>query len=200
MIGIDSPSSVAAAYAAATARPADSVARLEFWVQNLGDRALAQITADDVDAALLALQRRGKLRPERNSAPVPTGQPLAETTLTRYAGELAGVYRFAKRQRIVPRSFVAPTKGLEAAASPLKTEFITAAQKGAGVRQPLWPAISLSQAVAARHQACKPSSTHYRQPGQHQSVGFGFGDCECIAGALESVFEGRWISVRPFAA
>jgi hypothetical protein len=43
-------------------------------------------------------------------------------------------------------------------------------------------------------------STHHRQHGQHQSVGFGFGDCKYIAGTLESVFEGRWISVRPFAA
>lgn len=120
---------VARGYAAATARPVDSLARLQFWIDTLGDRSITSITADDVDLALGVLARRGRMRPVRNGKPVPTGKPLAPSSFTRYAGELAGVYKFARKERLISRSFVPPTRGLESPQSPLKTEFITQVQK-----------------------------------------------------------------------
>jgi integrase len=116
-------------YAATTARPAQSFARLQFWMDRLGDLEVLEITAEQVDAGLVVLAERGKLRPVRNGPPVPTGKPLAAATLTRYGTDLAGVFRFARRQRLVPRTWTPPTKGLEVAASPLRHDYISADDK-----------------------------------------------------------------------
>ena len=125
----NSLSVVARGYAVATARPVDSLSRLQFWIDTLGDRPITDISADDVDMALAALAKRGRMRPVRNGQPVATGQPLAPSSITRYAGELAGIYKFARKQRLIPRSFIPPTRGLESPQSPLKTDFISPEQK-----------------------------------------------------------------------
>ena len=116
-------------YAATTARPAQSQARLLFWVGRFGDREILEITPDDVDQGLAVLAERGKLRPVRNGEPVPTGKPLSPATLTRYGTDLAGCFRFARRQRLVPRTWTPPTKGLEVAASPLRHDYISPEDK-----------------------------------------------------------------------
>jgi len=116
-------------YAATTARPAQSFARLMFWAERLGDLELLEITPEHVDAGLVHLAERGKLRPVRGGAPVRTGKPLSAATITRYGTDLAGVFRFARRQRLVPRTWTAPTKGLEVAASPLRHDYISAEDK-----------------------------------------------------------------------
>lgn len=103
---------VAHAYCASTSRPADSFARLRFWIDHFGQRDVKDITPDDVDAGLLALKNRGKMVPRRNAPAVPSGKPMADATLTRYAADLGGLYRYAKRQRLVPRTWTPPTKGL----------------------------------------------------------------------------------------
>nr|WP_243855567.1 site-specific integrase [Aquabacterium sp. A08] len=120
---------VAHAYCASTARPADSLACLRFWIDQFGQRELTHITPEDVDAGLLALKRRGRMVPRRNGPAVPSGQPMAETTLTRYAADLGGLYRYAKRQRLVSRTWTPPTKGLETVQSPQKLRYITAEGK-----------------------------------------------------------------------
>lgn len=125
MIFID----VAHAYCASTARPADSLARLSFWIDHFGQRQLKEITPDEVDAGLYALKLRGKMVPRRNGPAVPSGKPMAEATLTRYAADLGGMYRYVKRQRIVPRTWTPPTKGLECAQSPQKLRYISAHDK-----------------------------------------------------------------------
>ena len=53
-------------YAVTTARPAQSSARLEFWTARLGDLELLDITPEQVDAGLVHLAERGKMRPVRN--------------------------------------------------------------------------------------------------------------------------------------
>jgi len=116
-------------YAASTARPAQSHSRLMFWVDRLGDMEILDITPEHVDSGLVALAERGKLRPVRNGAPVPTGKPLSGATLTRYGTDLAGCFRFARRQRLVPRTWTPPTKGLEVIASPLRHDYINAEDK-----------------------------------------------------------------------
>ena len=130
MVNADvSLASVARVYSLAQARPADTLGRLEFWVQALGDKPITAITPDEVDSALAALARRGRMQPVRNGQPKPTGKPLSPTTLTRYAGELGGVYRFARKHLLIPRSFTPPTKGLEVATSPIKSDYISAADR-----------------------------------------------------------------------
>jgi integrase len=116
-------------YAVTTARPAQSSARLEFWTARLGDLELLDITPEQVDAGLVHLAERGKMRPVRNGQAVPTGKPLAGATITRYGTDLAGVFRFARRQRLVPRTWTPPTKGLEVIASPLRHDFVSTEDK-----------------------------------------------------------------------
>jgi len=120
---------VAHAYCASTARPADSLARLRFWIDHFGSRDLKEISPDDVDAGLLALKQRGKMVPRRNGPAVPSGKPMAEATLTRYAADLGGLYRYAKRQRLVARTWTPPTKGLETVQSPQKLRYISSHDK-----------------------------------------------------------------------
>ncbi|MDA0631643.1 MAG: hypothetical protein O2981_09745 [Proteobacteria bacterium] len=64
--------------------------RLQFWRDELGDRDITAITADDVDACLVRLAQRGRLRAGRNMETRPTGKPLAKSTISRYLGTLGG--------------------------------------------------------------------------------------------------------------
>lgn len=91
--------------------------RLQFWLDALGERELTEITIDDVDDALVALARRGRLLPSR-SGTEPAGAPLKGSTLNRYLAQLASIYVFARRERLTPRAFQSPTRGLERAPEP----------------------------------------------------------------------------------
>jgi integrase len=90
-----------------------ALGRFAWWVSLYGDKPLNEISADDVDAGLLALAERGKMRPVRNAPPVATGKPLSGSTINRFITSLGSVYAFARRNRLLPRSFVAPTRGCE---------------------------------------------------------------------------------------
>ncbi len=92
-----------------------TLSRLAFWGDQLGHIELAEITEDQVDAALVALANRGRLRAGRNMKTQPTGSPLAGSTLNRYVGQLAQVFKYARRLRLLPRTHVPPTKGVEKA-------------------------------------------------------------------------------------
>ncbi len=92
-----------------------TLGRLAWWADELGARPLNEITPDDVDAALVRLAQRGKLRPVRGGPAVATGQPLAGSSVNRYVTTLGGVYAFARRHRLLPRAFAAPTRGIEKA-------------------------------------------------------------------------------------
>ena len=50
------------AYIASKDLDESALSRLGFWVGELGDRELATITAEDIDAALMKLAARGRLR------------------------------------------------------------------------------------------------------------------------------------------
>ena len=93
--------------------PADigSLGRVEFWRTELGHIDIRAITEDDVEDACLRLAKRGKLTAGRNMTARPSGKPLAPATITRYLTTLAGIYRWAKRQRLLPRRHETPTKG-----------------------------------------------------------------------------------------
>jgi len=77
--------------------------RLQYWCLRFDDKRIDEISAADVDAAVADLLQRGKLQGGRGQPTVPTGQPLAPSTIDRYVGDLAGVFRYARRMRLVPR-------------------------------------------------------------------------------------------------
>lgn len=95
--------------------------RLAFWSATFGTRNAAEITADDVADALadLALSRgrtylgrdqsgERRFKDRRHAARAPA-------TVNRYLTSLGGVYRWARRRRILPRGFVSPTRGIDRA-------------------------------------------------------------------------------------
>ena len=92
-----------------------TLGRLAFWVDQLGDLELANITDEDVDAALVRLAKRGRLRAGRGLKAERAGQPLAGSTLNRYVAQLGSVFKYARRLRLLPRAHVPPTRGIEKA-------------------------------------------------------------------------------------
>ncbi len=60
----------------------------------------------------LGLAERGRLHAGRRQT-VRSGKPLSGATINRYVSTLGSVYKFARRARLVPRTFVAPTRGIE---------------------------------------------------------------------------------------
>lgn len=95
-----------------------TLARLAFWDDALGDRELSQITPDDVDHALAQLAERGRLKPRRGQVTQPAGSPMAGATFNRYVSQLASVFKYARRLRLLPRAHVPPTKGVEKSPEP----------------------------------------------------------------------------------
>ena len=92
-----------------------TIGRLDWWVSQCGDTPLQQITQDDVDGALVRLAERGRMKPLRGQPAVPSGQPLSGSTINRYVTTLGSVYAFARRNKLTPRHFVPPTRGIEKA-------------------------------------------------------------------------------------
>ena len=90
-----------------------TMARLRFWSEQFGDRELADITADEVDAAVIRLAERGRMKPRRNATTAPAGAPLSGATLNRYISQLQSLYKYARRLRLLPRAHIPPTHGIE---------------------------------------------------------------------------------------
>ena len=65
---------VVEAYVASRELDQASLSRLAFWVDELGDREVAAITADDIDAAMLKLAERGRLKAGRNMTAAAAGR------------------------------------------------------------------------------------------------------------------------------
>lgn len=114
-------------YLAAGERPSDVPGRLQFWLNELGDIPITGITAEAVDAAMVRLAERGKIQPRRGKEPIATGKPLSGTTLTRYVSQLAGLFKYARKQRLVSRTWTPPTRNMDLPGpAPIKTNYFTA--------------------------------------------------------------------------
>lgn len=112
---------VVEAYIASKDPDAGSLTRLAFWANTLGNHEVSAITAEDIDAALVKLAERGRLK----GGKLPTaalGAPLAGSTVNRYLSTAGSVFKHAKRLKLVPRAFVAPTRGVELAPEPADPE------------------------------------------------------------------------------
>jgi len=95
-----------------------SLGRFQFWADTLGARDIPTITAEEVETALGQLALRGRLIGKRGQSPQHSGQPLAGSTINRYINTLGSVFKYARRLRLVPRSHVSPTRGIERAPEP----------------------------------------------------------------------------------
>jgi integrase len=104
---------VVEAYIASRELDKGALSRLAFWADELGDREMTAISADDIDAALLKLATRGSLRAGRGLPAAASGKPLAGSTLNRYLTQAGTIFKHARRLKLLPRSFVAPTRGIE---------------------------------------------------------------------------------------
>jgi integrase len=91
------------------------VQRLAFWVKAYGDKPLASITIDDVEAGLKTLATQ----PARVfSGKDVDGNPIfkaktgkrAPATLNRYLISLAAMFTWARKNRVLPRNHESPTK------------------------------------------------------------------------------------------
>lgn len=87
--------------------------RLIFWAKQFGAVPIDQITPDMVDEALLVLTQRGKLQPLRNKGSVSLSEPLSPASIARYFSELAGCFKYAKKQKLISRNWVPPTRGAD---------------------------------------------------------------------------------------
>lgn len=105
-------STVVEAFIASRELDQASLSRLAFWVEVLGNKDLATITSEDIDAALVRLAERGRLLAGKRATKA-AGAPLAGSTMNRYLTQAGSVFKHAKRLRLVPRAFVPPTRGIE---------------------------------------------------------------------------------------
>jgi integrase len=103
---------VVEAYIASSELDPASLTRLAFWANVLGDRDLITITPEDIDAALVRLAERGRLKGGKTPTAA-AGKPLAGATLNRYLTTAGSVFKHAKRLRLVPRAYLPPTRGIE---------------------------------------------------------------------------------------
>jgi hypothetical protein len=65
------------AYVATNDCDQSALSRLAFWVGEFGETELTEITPDDVDAAVIPLADRGKLRGGRGLATEKANKPLS---------------------------------------------------------------------------------------------------------------------------
>ncbi len=87
--------------------------RLVFWRHRLGHLPLASITADLVDTEIDHLAQRGALHLVGGEGLIPANRPLSPASLNRYLVSLGTLLTYARRRRLLPRSFVSPVKGVE---------------------------------------------------------------------------------------
>jgi integrase len=91
-----------------------TLSRLAYWTHLLGQKELAAITADEVDAALVTLAERGRMKGGKMMTTA-AGKPLKGSTINRHVSQLGSVFKHAKRLKLVPRTFISPTLGIERA-------------------------------------------------------------------------------------
>lgn len=94
-------------------RIGDIQTRLQFWAGQFGNTPIDEICADQVDASLVSLMNRGKMQPIRNKGSMAVSKPLSGATVARYFSELAGCFKYAKKQKLITRTWVPPTRGAE---------------------------------------------------------------------------------------
>ena len=90
--------------------------RLAFWTARFGNKPLAELSHDDIDAALAELE----------TAPSKTGKFKSGPTVNRYRMALQSAIRFAKQKRLLPRGWTSPLQDIpQHKENPGKVRFLT---------------------------------------------------------------------------
>lgn len=90
--------------------------RLSFWTERFGTKPLADLTPEDIDAALAELE----------TAPGKYGKIKSGPTVNRYRMALQSAIRFAKHKRLLPRGWVSPLQDIpQHKENPGKIRFLT---------------------------------------------------------------------------
>lgn len=91
-------------------------ARLKFWIDRFGDKNLAELSPDDVDAALSELE----------TTPNKHGKFKSGPTINRYRMAMQSLIRFARQKRLLPRGWVSPFTDIpQHKENPGKVRFLT---------------------------------------------------------------------------
>lgn len=100
-----------------TGRDVNVTVRLVPFVQALGDVIAHEIDADQIQDVLDAVQARGDMRcpggHRRGTLAVPTGRPLALSTLNRYRAAISAALTWGKKKRLYPKGWVNPVTEVE---------------------------------------------------------------------------------------
>ncbi|MFZ4539631.1 tyrosine-type recombinase/integrase [Propionivibrio sp.] len=90
--------------------------RLSFWTERFGTKPMAELTPDDIDAALAELE----------TAPGKNGKIKSGPTVNRYRMALQSAIRFAKQKRLLPRGWASPLQDIpQHKENPGKVRFLT---------------------------------------------------------------------------
>lgn len=90
--------------------------RLNFWIDRYGDKPLADLSPDDVDAALAELE----------TIPNSKGLLRSGPTINRYRMAMQSCIRFARQKRLLPRGWVSPFQDIpQHPENPGRVRFLT---------------------------------------------------------------------------
>lgn len=92
--------------------------RLDVWVRIMGNKPMVAITIDDVDQAMALLASEA---PRVYAGLDADGKPIFKrkgtkrsgSTLNRYLTALAALFTWARKNRVVPRTHVTPTRHVD---------------------------------------------------------------------------------------
>ena len=91
-----------------------ALSRLDFWVSTVGDREIAEVAPEYIDAALVILAR-GRLKGGKRIT-ISAQKPLAGGTVNRYLTQCGWVFKCPKPMKLDSRAFVPPTERILAVA------------------------------------------------------------------------------------
>lgn len=118
-------------FAEYTGRDRTRPQRMGFWVDRFGDRAIGDVTDDDVADALDDLAgRAGRVYAgvdaDGRAVYRAKRRPLSGSTILRYLSALSALCTFAIRRRLVPRGWPHPARDIEKPKeNPAKTRFLS---------------------------------------------------------------------------
>ncbi|MDD2663861.1 MAG: site-specific integrase [Dechloromonas sp.] len=94
--------------------------RLQYWIDRFGNKPLAELEPDDVDAVLAELE----------TTPSKTGRSRSGPTINRYRMAMQSMIRFAKQKRLLPRGWNSPFEDIpQHPENPGKVRFLTAEEE-----------------------------------------------------------------------
>jgi integrase len=95
--------------------------RLQYWTDRYGDKPLADLSPDDVDAVLAELE----------TTPSKSGRFKSGPTINRYRMAMQSMVRFARQKRLLPRGWISPFTDIpQHKENPGKVRFLTPEEEG----------------------------------------------------------------------